>query len=372
MADNDFYSLDGPLDSVPGSRQMRVANLSGFAGLVREHGGDPLSILERHAIDPQVIRDPEHYVDCKSVVDLFEDCSQLLNDPLFGLDLAEIQDPEVFGCVTALCRAAPTFRQAVACFIDYIPVIHAPDCSLELVEGADVAEIRWSVNPELGSNDQANFQAALLDLKLLQAVGGRQFRPSYVNLAVDARQRDLAEMERRLGCRVNRTRSDNAIAFPARFLDQPVKSANRLLYRLLGGYLEQVKAAARTTTAQRVEDYVRGALASGNCSIERCALKLGVSVRTLQTQLAAADLMFTDILEKQRFELARHYLDQEHLSLDDVAEMLGYAEQSSFGRAFKRWTGLTPKLYRQQRLAGDRQAMPAAFSLAIARGSAGV
>jgi len=371
MNKKSFYSLDGPLDTTPATRQMRIANLSGFPSLVRAHGGDPMSLLERHAIDPQMLRDPDRYIECKSVVELFEDCSQTLNDPLFGLDLADVQDPEVFGCVTALCRAAPTVRDSVTSFIDFLPVTHAPDTLLELVENDDIAEIRWSVGTDLGMNDQANYQAALLNLKLLHTVGGRNFRPRYVNLAVANRPRSLSQLEQRLGCSFKSCRSENAIAFSANILNQPVRSANRLLFNLLGGYLKEVKAGARNNVADRVEDFVRGTMSTGDCSIERCAMKLNTSVRTLQTQLAEFDLKFSDILEQQRSEMARTYLEQPDLSLDDVANLLGYSEQSSFGRAFKRWTGLTPKLYRQQLDVG-KGAMPAAFSLAAANRSAGI
>jgi AraC-like DNA-binding protein len=348
MQNNPFFALDGPLDSMPAPRQMRIANLAGFQTLVRNLGADPIAMLERHDIDPQLIRDPDAYIDCKSVVDLFEYCSQVLNNPLFGVQLAQVQDPEVYGAVAALCRAAPTVRDSVSSFIDFIPVIHAPDTLLELVEGADTAEIRWSVGTDLGSNYQANYQAALLNLKLLRLVGGRSFRPSYVNLAVDARAKDIPELESQLGCKFNKTRAENAIAFPTGFLDQPVSSSSRLLFQLLGGYLQQVKTASRIEVADRVQDYVRGSLASRNCTIERCARKLGVSVRTLQAQLADAGLKFSDILETQRLDTAKAYLQQQQVSLDELAAQLGYAEQSSFGRAFKRWTGLTPKLYRQQ------------------------
>jgi AraC-like DNA-binding protein len=120
-----------------------------------------------------------------------------------------------------------------------------------------------------------------------------------------------------------------------------------LLYRLLGGYLDRVKAASRTTIVERVEDYVRGSLPSGNCSIECCAAKLGTSVRTLQANLSDYGLIFSDILEKQRMDLAKVYLEEGELSLDDVAAWLGYSEASSFGRAFKRWTGSTPQRYRK-------------------------
>ncbi len=372
MNDHFFYALEGPLDSLPASRQMRTANLSGFPGLVRSMGADPVPLLQRHEIDPQALRDPDRFVDCKSVVELFEYSSASLHDPLFGLHLAQIQDPEVFGCVTTLCRAAPTVRDAINSFIEYIPVVHSPEAMIELVEGATTAEIRWSVGADLGFNHQANYKAALLNLKLLKLVGGRGFRPSYVNLAVDTRERDIPELVKQFGCPFSGTPGHNAIAFPAELLGRPVSTSNRLVYRLLGGYLEQVKAAARCTIEHRVEDYIRGSLASGDCCIERCAMKLDISVRALQTQRAEAGLKFSDILENQRLELARTYLEQAHLSLDQVAEMLGYAEQSSFGRAFKRWTGLTPKLYRQQIESARGAPMPASFSLAAASRSAGI
>lgn len=175
-----------------------------------------------------------------------------------------------------------------------------------------------------------------------------------MNLAVDASQREVAELERRLGCRLNTNTPQSAVAFPVRVLDQPVPSANRLVFKLLGGYLEQVKAASRTSIQDRVEDYVRGSLSSRNCTIERCSGKLGISVRTLQSHLSDAGLNFSDILEKQRVDTAKAYLEQAQPSLDDVAAMLGYAEQSSFGRAFKRWTGSTPKSYRQTARGGAR------------------
>jgi len=348
MSADYFFKLDGPLDSLPTERQMRIANLSGFQELVRNLGADPRALLECHDIDPLALRDPDHYVDCKAVVDLFEHCGASLNHPLFGLQLAQLQEPDVYGCVAALCRAASSVRESVVSFIDYLPVVHSPVSVMELIEGEETAELRWYVRADLGSNNQANYQAAMLNLKLLRLIGGAGFRPSYVNLAVDARQRDMSDIENRLGCRFHKTVADNAIAFPAAVLDRPVATASRLVFNLLGGYLERVRSAARTTIAERVQDYIRGALPAGNCSIERCAAKLGMSVRTLQSNLSQCGLKFSDILERQRIDLARNYLGQQQLSLDDVAANLGYSEQSSFGRAFRRWTGTTPLLYRQR------------------------
>jgi AraC-like DNA-binding protein len=341
-----FYSIEGPLDLPPQDGQCRAANFAGLADAARRAGRDARGIVERHGLEPRVLIDPESLVAPQQVADVLEYCSVAFDDPLFGLHLSTTQDPEVFGCVTALCRSAPTVRAGIRCLIDYLPVVHAPDCEVVLIEGRETAELTWLVNHDLGINDQANYQAAMLNVKLLQSMGGPSFKPAWVSVSADTRPADMPELENALGCRVKPRSERNSVAFAVHLLDQPVPSANRLLYRLLGGYLEQVRGARSGTIIDRVESYIRGSLASGSCSIERCAEKIGMSVRTLQARLAGDGARFSDLVEAQRERLARNYLAQRMLSLDEIADRLGYGEQTSFGRAFKRWTGMTPQQYR--------------------------
>lgn len=347
MNGEHFYALEGPLDSMPVERQVRAANLSGFSELIRELGSDPRDIFEQYSLDPRAMRDPDAYIDSRAVVELLEHCSRTYNDSLFGLHLAQLQDPDVFGAVATLCRSATSVREALHSFVSYIPVVHCPLVDLELVETQDVAELRWRVPIERGQADQAQYKGALMNMKLLRQIGGRHFTPSYASLAVDTRQRDLDELSLRFGCRFRGQSRINVIAFPSVVLDQSVPSANRLLFKLLGGYLERVRQSSRRSIVERVEDYVRGALSSGHCSIERCAEKLGMPVRTLQAALSTHELRFSDILERQRVAIATAYLENSESSVDDLAALLGYSEQSSFGRAFKRWTGSSPQGYRR-------------------------
>lgn len=105
-----------------------------------------------------------------------------------------------------------------------------------------VAELRWGANIDLGVNDQAHLQALVLNLKLLRIIGGNSFDPSYVNLTVDARPRDMEEIEQIAACRVHARAGSNAIGFPVQALDKPIASANRLIFRPLGGYLARVES----------------------------------------------------------------------------------------------------------------------------------
>jgi AraC-like DNA-binding protein len=341
-----FFGLEAPLDAIPAAGQMRAANLRGFSDFVRQRGESPRRILERFGLDPSALAEPDSHIACQKVVDVFEHCSDLLGDPLFGLRLAEAQDGDVFGCVAALCRAAPDMRAALTCLVDYIPLVHSPEAVLELVEHGDEAELRWAASTDLGFNDQANYQAILLILKLLEMVSDERFVPTWVNLTADARPADIPEITRLIGAPARVRATQNAIGFPAATLNQRIASADRLIYRLLGGYLARLRIINRVNIVERTQSYVDGALPTGTCDVAHCAEKLGLSVRSLQGRLLARGASFSDIVEARRAQLARIYLRQTRMPLDEIAERLGYAEQTSFGRAFRRWTGMTPRRFR--------------------------
>jgi AraC-like DNA-binding protein len=339
MTDGPFYSLSGPLDVLPAARQMRAANFSGFAELVRNLGGEPVGILERHGLDARAISDSDQCIDCSVMAEVFEYCSTALDDPLFGLRLAQMQDPDVFGCVFALCRNAPTFAESMRNFIEYIPIIHSPNSLIELKEAEETAEFRFT--SRLGGSDnesyQAQYESVLLILKYFRQIGGTSFRPNYVRLGVSTRPKQVSEIENVIECPlyINTNGSKvSTIAFQKNVMQQPIANASRHVYRLLSSYLERIKAATRTSIIERVEDYVYGALPSGNCSIVRCAKRLGLSTRTLQAHLSDHGVQFSEILEQQRVNLAKAYLAHHDVSLDEVAFRLGYAEQSSFGPSF--------------------------------------
>jgi AraC-like DNA-binding protein len=336
--------VDGALDAVPGHGKLHAGYLRGLKGVVRRLGGDPRKVLERHEIDPLAFDDPDHHLDCITAVELVESCSRELQDPLFGLHLAETQDPDVFGCAATLARSARTLREGLQGLVDYVPVSASPECEMELVAGRDVAELRWRTH--LCDGEQMHYQGVLLMLKTLQMLGGPSLRPRYASLAFGVGRGDIQPLQDRIGCRVHTRAQANAVAFAADLLDAPIPTANRMLYSLLGGYLGQLRQAARSGFVEQVETYVRGALASGRCSVDGCAEKLGTSARTLQKRLTRMGVTFSDVVQAERIKLAKQALLWSDSSLDEIAFRLGYSEQTSFGRAFKRSTGMTPQAFR--------------------------
>jgi AraC-like DNA-binding protein len=82
--------------------------------------------------------------------------------------------------------------------------------------------------------------------------------------------------------------------------------------------------------------------------IEATARRLGASRRTLQRRLAAVPVTFSALYDEVRAEHAIRLLGRAELSVDEVADALGFSSSSPFARAFKRWTGLSPRAWRQQ------------------------
>jgi AraC-like DNA-binding protein len=89
-------------------------------------------------------------------------------------------------------------------------------------------------------------------------------------------------------------------------------------------------------------------LPHGKANAVAIARHIGMSHRTLARRLSSEGLTFSEIAEELKGDLARHYLRDSDLPVSQIAWLLGYREISAFTRAFKRWTGKTPRQIRSQ------------------------
>lgn len=89
-------------------------------------------------------------------------------------------------------------------------------------------------------------------------------------------------------------------------------------------------------------------LHGGDALRSNVAEKLSMSPRTLQRRLDKQGVVYADLVDEVRTELAKTKLQASDLSLPEIGFLLGFSEQSSFNRAFKRWTGKTPREYRRE------------------------
>ena len=98
---------------------------------------------------------------------------------------------------------------------------------------------------------------------------------------------------------------------------------------------------------------INSLLAGGHPTIVHVSQVVGSSIRTLQRHLARSGLSHSRLVEEARHQKAREMLRDPGLRIIDVTDRLGYADPGSFTRAFERWTGVAPSVYRRLAMQGD-------------------
>jgi AraC-like DNA-binding protein len=140
------------------------------------------------------------------------------------------------------------------------------------------------------------------------------------------------------------------IRFREEQLDLPVVGADETLARYLGNYAEQEleRLVRGDTVSYAVRAAIWSLLGDGTPSLKQVADAVHIPTRTLQRRLARHGTSLQAEIEGIRKTMAVAMLRGRSVSIGEVAFLLGYAEPSTFYRAFKRWTGTSPGQFRQR------------------------
>jgi AraC-like DNA-binding protein len=155
---------------------------------------------------------------------------------------------------------------------------------------------------------------------------------------------------RHFGCPVRFGREHNEVRLPASVLELPSAGADHNLARVLEDHARHLLAqlpdedpflqAARRELLEQID--------TGAPSAVTLAHALRLSERTLRRRLDAEGTSYNALLDELRHDLARKYVTQTREGFEAVAERLAFADASTFFRAFKRWTGMTPAQFRER------------------------
>jgi AraC-like DNA-binding protein len=144
---------------------------------------------------------------------------------------------------------------------------------------------------------------------------------------------------------------------PQSVMELPIVSEDGRLLHILEAHAHELLAERHAAVGLRgvVESRLVSTLASGQIQAALVANQLGMSERSLRRQLAQEGTSFGEVLDGLRHRLALRYMEDERVSLQQIAWLLGYSEIAAFHHAFKRWTGTSPSRARNQ---SSRLVMP--------------
>lgn len=308
-----------------------------------ERNGVPAEQVFRSAgLDPEEMtrsrgRYPVEKVRCAWIA-----AAERIEDPCFGLGAARVWRPTDFHALGYAFLASKTLRQGFERIARYNAVVN--ETVLFRLE-SDSAQVRLKYSipiPEL--QDVLAYEDArwAIIIGMCRMACGEALNPIEVALSHPAPP-CTSDYYGLFRCPVNFAVPVAALALSREVADQPLPAANRELAlgndRVLADYIAKLR---RDDIVSRVKDAVIGQLPSGTPTQEETARALHMSARTLQRRLTEEGTSFRELLEAVRRELAEQYLSQGSRSLDEISYLLGFAESSSFSRAFVRWTGRAP------------------------------
>lgn len=159
---------------------------------------------------------------------------------------------------------------------------------------------------------------------------------------------DISEHERIFQAPVQFSQPANRIVLNTPCLDWSVRSANPNLLSVFEAHAITMLAAQNQpqSYSQQVMQAIAQALQGEVPTLEAIARSLMTSERQLQRELQTEHTTYQQLLDETRKELAFQSLKDPGASIHEVAFLLGFSEPSAFHRAFKRWTGQTPRSYR--------------------------
>ncbi|HKP37972.1 MAG TPA: AraC family transcriptional regulator [Pyrinomonadaceae bacterium] len=306
-------------------------------------------LYEAISLNPAVLDDPDQRIPFAQVVTLYEKAAELTGDDAFGLHVGEEVDPKAFDVLGYAVINSPNLGEALDRMVRY-NFIWTNGSSFAVERGPAWTRIVYSYNDD---SIKERRQDAEMTLAAMAALGRMVTHSDLSPVRVTFQHpqpRDTSEHKRIFRCPVEFSAGSDQYFFPSAALDLPIVKADPGLCAVLDRHAAEL--AARYPRADSLQDRVRNLikneLSGGNASIDRIAAHLGMSARTLQRKLRAAGTSHQELLDEMRRDLAMRYLREPEMAACEVAYLLGFSESSAFHRAFKRWTGTTPKEFRKR------------------------
>ena len=293
---------------------------------------------------------------------------QKLQQELHGPD-SRLENTLQFSAYRMMFQAmlhAGTLGHAMQRAAIYFQRLHADGDGFELHADGEDSWCRFSftgddrrslVSPENFDMEQLNWLPGLTGRVLSMAMWHRLcgwFIGSFIDLAsVEMRQatpsgRNYDEI---FGCPVRFGAGQDAYRFHSRYLDFPIVQSEASLGRLLETYPAELLRVGpgETSTAARVRQLIGADFQRTLPGLPEVAARLHMTAPTLHRRLREEGTSFQQLKDQCRRDAAIAFIEQGDYTTAQLAEMTGFSDSSTFHRAFRKWTGLTPQEYRTRR-----------------------
>jgi len=333
---------------------------AGFArallGFAVAKGAARDALLAASEIDAAALADQDGRIPFARYAALMRAAKTLSGDAALPLHFGEQVQLARVSIVGLIGQAAETMLEAFVQLNRYVRLVVDVECS-----SADRFELRrergglWMVDTRLNPNSFPELtESAFAQIVCRPPAAGLPHMALEVHLTHPS-PTHVAEYSRIFKAPIVFDAPWNAVRLDEAVVAHRVAILPRYVFGVL---IEHAQTLMRdlegaATARGQVEKLVLPVLHTGEVSADGVAAKLGISRQTLYRNLKAEGVTFEQVLDELRHKMALHYLGGKKVSVNDTAYLVGFADPTSFSRAFKRWTGMTPSEARAGRAKDD-------------------
>lgn len=318
----------------------------GLMKLAASKGANRQDLAQRAEIDPQDLQDADNRIPLAKYAALLRAAKTVCNDSALALHYGEAVNVAESSLVGLMGRASETMLDAFVQLNRYVRLV------VDVDEGsADRFHLKrertglWFVDTRQNPNDfpeltETGFAQLVCwlrqfgDTPLLKAVHVTHAAPCH-----------RAEYDRIFRVPVVFDSEWNALLMDDAWPTKRVALLPRYMSDVLSKHAQALLHDLDSTKAMRgqVESLLIPILHTGDLRLERIAEKMGLRRQTLYRKLKAEGVSFEKLLDELRHKMALHYLNGKRVSVNETAYLVGFSDPSAFSRAFKRWTGTSPR-----------------------------
>ncbi|MFK7975695.1 MAG: AraC family transcriptional regulator ligand-binding domain-containing protein [Halioglobus sp.] len=311
-------------------------------------GIDTADLVKQLGLDPNGPIDPTVMVPSKAYYDFFT--ALVERDPngvALPLRIGAAMRSDEYGAFGLAWKSAPNLRGSFTRSERYGHVLGSVETySVEKNHGGLFFSLEKAGDGRSGMVLSNEASMSAVDA-ICREVSTGNFLPLAVHFK-HAPRGDILVYEDHFGCPVHFESGRDALLVSEESIDVPNKLGDETIASFFDSHLEQQLAslAQESNLELRVRRTITSALSEGVPTVSAISSELAMSARTLQRRLSEQGHSFQSIVDTARRELAQRLLRETNYSLAEVSFLTGFAEQSAFTRAFKRWADQTPRSYR--------------------------
>jgi len=314
-----------------------------------EAGVSQSAFLRAAKLEPSSLQGLDARLPLSKLYELFELALELTRDPAFGLHSIERMTSDALNPIAALVVHSATLQEALSSIQEFRALL-GDEASFRLYEDGGKVIVRGN-----GLTDQPlsvrRYMAEVSLIGLFRTIRrfGAGAHIDYVAFEYSAPEYHR-EYARVFEGQARFDQPFTGLCFDRRFMAAVAPHPDAELYQALRvfGRRRVAQLTDRLSYAARVHQLLAWQRPPRDTSMQTVARALGVSVRSLRRHLTAEGKSYADLVNQALAFVAKTCLLDERRTILETAIELGFADNTGFHRAFKRWTGLTPAEYRRQ------------------------